>query len=212
MFFYIAFFILYLPVILLFPTKVIHKERMPKGKAIVTCNHYSNADCLVVISKFKRKFWFLSKIELFKNKIIAFFMKSFGTIPVNRNQVAPSTFKETLTHLKKGHQVFIFPEGTRNKEGTEELHQVKQGAITFASKGDAVIVPMVIYQKPKVFRKNYIIVGEPIKVQGENPSRLTKDEIATNIEIYSDAMKALRTEIDEYVNSKKKGRKNGHKN
>ena len=40
MIFGILFGILYLPLILLYPTKVIYKEKMPKeGKMIVTSNH-----------------------------------------------------------------------------------------------------------------------------------------------------------------------------
>ena len=41
------------------------------------------------------------------------------------------------------------------------------------------VLPVVIYRKPKFFRKNYMIVGEPFKVVGENPKRLTKEEIET---------------------------------
>ena len=87
------------------------------------------------------------------------------------------------------------------------MHQVKQGIITFASKGDAVIVPMVMYRKPKLFRKNYIIVGEPFKVEGENPARLSKEEIALNMEKYTKVMEDLRLELDSYVDAKSKKRK-----
>lgn len=207
MLFYIGIVLLLLPILFLYPTKVLHKERMPKGKAIVTSNHYSNADCFIYISKFRRKFWFLAKAELYKNKFVTWVLKSVGTIPVNREQVSPSTFKETLSHLKKNQQIFIFPEGTRNKEGSQQMHQVKQGIITFASKGDAVIVPMVMYRKPKLFRKNYIIVGEPFKVEGENPARLSKEEIALNMEKYTKVMEDLRLELDSYVDAKSKKRK-----
>ncbi len=203
MLFYIVFVILILPLLIFYPTKVLHKERMPKGKCIVTSNHYSNADGLVYISKFCRKFRFMAKAELFKNKFMAGIFYSIGMFPVDREHVSPSVFKKTISELNKNHQVFIFPEGTRNKADTEEMGSVKSGIITFASKGDAVIVPMVMYHKPKIFRKNYIIVGEPISVQGENPKRLTKEEIEQNVEHYTNVMKELRVELDEYVNNKK---------
>ena len=48
MVFIILFGLLYLPVSILFPTKVINKKRMPKNvKCIATSNHYSNLDPLI---------------------------------------------------------------------------------------------------------------------------------------------------------------------
>lgn len=203
MLFYICFIILILPLLIFYPTKVLHKERMPKGKCIATSNHYSNMDGLIYISKFCRKFRFMAKAELFKNKFMSKIYYSIGMFPVDREHVSPSVFKKTISELNKGHQVFIFPEGTRNKEDTEEMGSVKSGIITFASKGDAVIVPMVMYHKPKIFRKNYIIVGEPISVQGEYSKRLTKEETQENVLRYTKAMEDLRKELDEYVENKK---------
>ncbi len=205
MLFVIIFAFLFLPFAILFPTKVIHKERLPKKrKAIVTSNHYSNLDPILLDIKLRRKFRFMAKVELFKNKFGGSFLKSMGSFPVDRNNVTPSVFKKTLSELKQNHQVFIFPEGTRNKADTEEMADAKSGVITFASKGDAEIVPMLIYHKPKVFRKNYIIVGEPFKVQGANPARLTKEEIEENLAVYTKKMEQLRIELDEYVASKKR--------
>lgn len=205
MVFVLAFIVLFLPMTIFFPTKIIHKERMPKHKkCIATSNHYSNADPILLDIRFGKKFYFMAKIELFKNKFVGWFLKKLGGIPVDREKVSPSVFKETLTHLNKNHQVYIFPEGTRNKEGTEELGEIKSGIVTFASKGEAEIIPMIIYQKPKAFRKNYIIVGEPFKIEGENPKRLTKEEMDLNLARYTKVMEDLRIEIDEYVASKKR--------
>ena len=208
MFFVLAFIILFLPITIFYPTKVINRKNLPKKKkAIVTSNHYSNLDPIVLDIFLRRKFRFMAKIELFKNKFIGWVLKKMGGFAVDREKITPSTFKTTMNELKKGHQVFIFPEGRRNLSDTEELGDAKAGVITFASKGDAEIVPMLIYHKPKAFRKNYIIVGEPFKVQGENPSRLTKEEVEENLKIYTDKMNALRVELDEYVASKKKKHK-----
>ncbi len=209
MFFALVFIVVFLPMTILFPTKVINKKRLPKGKKfVVTCNHYSNADSLLLDIKFRRKFYFLAKAELFKNKLLGWGFKHVGGIPVDRNNVSPSTFKQALKVLGKNKQLFIFPEGTRNKADTESMGDIKTGVITFASKGEAEIIPMIMYHKPKVFRKNYVLVGEPLKIVGENPKRLTKDEVENNLERYSLAMQNLRIEIDEYVADRHKKHKN----
>lgn len=207
MFFWIAFSILFLPLIILYPTKVIHRERFDrKKKYVVASNHFSNADSLIYNARFRKKFRYISKKELFKNKFTAWIMRHIGAIPVDRENISPSSFKEILSVLKNNEQLFIYPEGTRNKTGSDELQGAKEGMVVFASKGDAEILPMLIYKKPRIFRKNYIIVGEAFKVVGENPKRLTKEETEENLKIYSEKMEALRIELNEYVLRKKKKR------
>ena len=205
MVFVILFALLYLPVSILYPTRVIYKNRMPKKKkCIATSNHYSNLDPLIYNFRFFRKYRFLAKKELFKTKFSAWLFKKIGAIKVDRSQITPSVYKECLKELKNEKQLFIFPEGTRNKKDTEEMGDIKSGVITFASKGDAEIVPMIMYRKPKLFRKNYIIVGEPFKVEGEDPKRLTKEELEENTARYAKIMDDLRVELDNLVVSKKK--------
>ena len=209
MVFVIMFAICFLPVSILYPTWVIHKDRLDKKKkAIVASNHYSNLDPIIYNFRFWTKFRFMGKKELFKTKLGAWFFTKLGSFPVDRNQITPSVYKKTLAELNDNKQVFIFPEGTRNKSGSEEMGDAKAGIITFASKGDCEIVPMLLYRKPKLFRKNYIIVGEPFKVEGENPKRLTPEEMELNIEKYKNAMDALRLDLDEFVSRKKCKNKN----
>ena len=204
MLFWICFIFAYIPIKLLFPTKVIGRKNLPKGKCIVASNHFSNADAPVYDIAFAIKFRYMAKIELFKNKFVAFFLKAFGGFAVDREKITPSVYKRTMLELKKGHKVFIFPEGTRNKSDSDEMGNAKAGVITFASKGDVEIVPMMIYKKPKLFHKNYIVVGEPFKVQGQNPSRLTHEEVQKNLEIYEQKMAELRAVLNEKLNLKKR--------
>ena len=208
MIYILAYIVLFLPVLIFLPTKVIHKEKMPKGKRmIVTSNHYSNFDTILYDLKFKRRFRYMAKKELFENKLLGWMMRSLGGYPVDRQNFAPSVYKKTVELLNKKEPVFIFPEGTRNKLGTEEMLKIKAGIIAFASRGEAEIIPMVMYRKPKLFRKNYVLVGDPFIVQGANPRRLTKEEVDENLQRYEKVMQDLRRELDEYVDSKKRKKK-----
>jgi 1-acyl-sn-glycerol-3-phosphate acyltransferase len=206
MFYVIGFIIMFLPVILLYPTKVLHKENLPKKgkKAILTSNHFSNFDPIIYDIFLFRKFRYMGKKELFDNKFVGFFMKDFGGFPVDREQITPSTYKTAMGLLKNDKQLFIFPEGTRNKTGTNEIQEIKSGFLIFASKGETAITPMLLYRKPKAFRKNYIIVGKPFELVGENPKRLTKEELEENLERYLQVLSDLRTELNDYVDSKKR--------
>lgn len=204
MIYILAYIVLFLPVLIFLPTKVIHKERLPKGKRIiVTSNHYSNFDTILYDFKFNKKFRYMAKKELFENKFVGFIMRGLGGYPVDRQNFSPSVYKKTIEYLNDNKPVFIFPEGTRNKLGTEEMLKIKAGIIAFASRGEAEIIPMVMYRKPKLFRKNYIMVGDPFLVEGVNPKRLTKEELDLNLERYEKVMKNLRAELNDYVDSKR---------
>lgn len=203
MIFGILFAILYLPIILFYPTKVIYKEKMPKeGKMVITSNHYSNLDALIYNAKFATKFRFMAKIELFKNKFSAFILKSIGAFPVDREHVSPSVIKKTVELINKNKKVFIFPEGTRNKDGGKEMIDAKAGVILFASKSGADIIPMLMYRPPKLFRKNYIIVGNPFKLEAVDTRKLTKEELASNLERYEKILASLREKLEEKVDKK----------
>lgn len=209
MIYILAFIVMFIPAVVFHPTKILHKENIPKRKtkAIFTCNHYSNWDPIIFDALFCRKFRILSKIELFENKLVGFILKSIGAIPVDRERLSPSSYKNVMGELKKNHQVFIFPEGTRNKSGSKEMLPIKSGFLTFASKAECEIIPMLMYQKPKFLRKNYIIVGKPFILKGENPKRLTHEELEENLERFLLVMSDLRKELDGYVEGKKRRRK-----
>ena len=75
----------WLPFSLFFPTKVIGKKNLLTSKCIWACNHQSNLDALVITAKLRKKFYALTKMELFKNKFVGGFLKKIGCIKFNRN-------------------------------------------------------------------------------------------------------------------------------
>ena len=76
MIFWICFAILFLPLTIFFPTRLINRKNLPRAKkqnVILACNHMSNVDLPIVAIKFRRKFTYLGKGELFKNKVLGWF-------------------------------------------------------------------------------------------------------------------------------------------
>lgn len=206
MLFVICFILAWIPLRLFYPVKVIGKKNLPKKKGyVLTCNHFTNMDPVLLDVYLNKKIRFLAKKELFENKFVGFFLKRLGGFPVDREKPGVSSFKFALEVLKKNKILGIFPEGTRNKNIEEEgLMQLKNGAIVFASKGESQIVPVVIYKKPKVFRRNYILIGEPIDVIGEDKRRLTREEQELNVQNLARAMSQLREDMDAKLAQKKK--------
>ena len=65
MLFYILLILLYIPLRLLYPTKVIGKKNLLKGKCIWACNHMTNMDIVILHVIARRKINPLAKKELF---------------------------------------------------------------------------------------------------------------------------------------------------
>lgn len=198
MVFCILFCLAWLPVRIFYPTKVIGKKNLLKKQGFVfTCNHYSNMDPIILNIFLTKKIRFLAKKELFKNKIMAWLMKKLGAFPVDRQKMEMSTFKFAINTLKSNKILGIFPEGTRNKTESEELQEVKSGAIVFAGKSEVPIIPAVFYKKSKFLRRNYLLIGEPFYVEAENSKKMTQEEIEKNTARLTIAMNNLKVEFEE---------------
>ena len=150
-----------MPFKIFFPCKIIGREKIPKGKAILVCNHKSNIDFVYLFDRIWRKQYVLSKESLYKNFVLRWFFRACGGIPVNREKVGLSTIKESMAVLKKDKLLTIFPEGTRNKTDSDFL-EFKAGASVFAVKTGAPVVPIFIIKRGKVFRRNIVVIGDPI--------------------------------------------------
>lgn len=185
---------------ILYPTKVIGKKNMKKDACIWACNHTTNFDVLILGTKHFSRFYALGKIELFKNKFMAWYLKKLGTIPVHRGESDINAVKQCLRILKdKKKPLLIFPTGTR-ESSAEEVQNLKNGVAMFALKANVPIIPMVLVRKPKLLRPNRFVIGEPIDVsiyQGQKANKEIYDEINAKI------TKSMEDMIEKYGYKKK---------
>ena len=174
---------------LIYPCKIYGKENIPKGAAVLTCNHFHAIDCFYVAMAYNSDISFLAKKELFKKKGVSRLLKSLGGIPIDRDNPDMKTMLSLMKILKEGHKLTVFPEGTRNKTGTTELQPIKGGAVLFAVKTKTPILPVMILKKAKLFTPNKLIIGEPFTLDEFYDKKLTSDEIDALAEIVSYKMK-----------------------
>lgn len=198
MFFYTLCWVLaFLPIRIFFPTKIIGRKNLPKKKkAILTCNHRSNSDIVVIDGYMHRRPYTLAKHTLFEKKFKGAVLKSYGAIPVNRESVGLSTVKTVLNVLKKDKWLLIFPEGTRKDISDDEQMSLKNGTAMFALKSGAPIVPMWLIKKPKVFSRNVLLIGEPFSVEQFAGQKITSEVLGEVSKIISQKMQELR---DDYL-------------
>lgn len=183
------------------PTKIVNKEKfnIPDG-AIVICNHFSKVDGLLVTRFFKKNLHILIKKEAFEeSKISNWFLRKCGGIPVNRGSNDIELVKTTLRLLKNNEKVVIFPEGTRNKTGTKDMLEFHDGVAMFAVKTQKPIIPMILYEKPRRWKKNYLFVGDPFEL---TDFYNTKDYAEATKEVFNH-MVEVQKECNEYVSNLK---------
>ncbi len=124
-------------------------EKLPKeGPFLLISNHRSIIDPLIIELAFKNTNIFglwISKKELYNSFFFGVFTRNGGSILLDREAKQMSGFfKEIKSSIAKGDSIFLFPEGTRNKEGTE-LSEFKDGARIIAMKNRLPILPVYIH-------------------------------------------------------------------
>ena len=167
MVFFIAFIILYIPLSIIFPIKIVgkkHIKNLKKSKEnfIISCNHMSNNDGVMLDIKFATKFRYLAKKELFKTKFSSWLMRKLGAVPVDRTTADTRAVKEIFSLLNKKKNVCIFPQGTRVKTPLIEGETAKEGVAMFAIRTGTPVLPMMFDRKLRPFHKTYLYIGKPI--------------------------------------------------
>ncbi len=151
---------------LVFNLKVEGRENVPKkGFFIVASNHVSAIDPFLVIYAIQRHTAYMAKVELFKNRVARFFLNVLGAFAVDRAKLSVSTIKTVLSLKQTNWVLGIFPQGTRDKEGS--LENINKGFASFAKTLKCDILPVAITGMTKDQRKAFrgkmkIKIGMPI--------------------------------------------------
>lgn len=189
---------------LLWPTTIIGRENFDgvHGKAILVCNHYSTVDSMIICCNlFKKYNNALVKSEAFKNPVERWFLYKMGCIPVHRGEADMQAVKNVFKVLRRDEKILVFPEGTRNKQGTKKLQQIKPGVAMFSIRMDAPVIPMMYYRMHKIGRRNYAIIGKPFKVTDYFDHKPTVDE--GNV-VVTEILTKLREEVTAYAEERLK--------
>lgn len=128
--------------------EILNKELIPQdGQYLLISNHRSIIDPLIIEMALENSningFW-VSKKELYNSFFFGAFTKNAGSILLDRESSNMSSFfKSTKEVVKNGHSIYIFPEGTRNKDETP-LSSFKEGSRIIAIKNKLPILPVYI--------------------------------------------------------------------
>lgn len=146
-----------------------NEPRAEEGPYILICNHISNPDPVFLCAGIEHQQpYYMAKKELFKVPILGSLVKALGAYPVNRGGADVSAIKNTISILKSGRCIGIFPQGHREPGKTPMEANIKTGAAMIAVKTQATVFPCCIKTKDnkfKLFRRIDVYYGKPIKFE-----------------------------------------------
>lgn len=206
--FWLARGLCYIPSNVLFPAKIVNKNNIPKKQAYLSVtNHLQWTDTVHLLFEVPGHRRIIAKKEIGQNWFIKIVKNWIGLIFVDRGNTDMKTLKTILGSLKSGKPVAIYPEGTRNKNN-RGLQEVKSGASVFAIKSDVPVVPMLVYERSRLFRKNYMYVGESLDLSQYKGVKLTAEVIAEADNLIRQHMLKTMVLMDDYVENKRWKKKN----
>ncbi|GGH79048.1 1-acyl-sn-glycerol-3-phosphate acyltransferase [Pullulanibacillus pueri] len=162
----------------------------PKDGILICSNHVSNFDPPAVGAGCPRRLSFMAKEELFKVPLLKQLITKLHAFPIKRGAGDRQALKMAIKIVNEGGTLIMFPEGHRMKEGKLGKGQPGVGFITL--KSNAVVVPVAIIGRFKLFQKTKIVYGQPIDV---SIARAEKQKAA---EVTLEIMNHIQALIDQH--------------
>lgn len=178
--------------------RVIGKENIPKkGALLLLSNHQSFLDPIFCQVTQFRTLHFVARDTLFRNKYFGGIIRLLKAKPIKRGQADMAAMRMTISTLKQGNAVCLFPEGTRTLDG--RIHDLKPGLSLLSRRSGALALPVVIdgayecwpkeRKYPKIGKVG-IIFGKPFTP--EEIKSLGDEKFA---KVFTDRLRELQLEL-----------------
>jgi 1-acyl-sn-glycerol-3-phosphate acyltransferase len=128
--------------------KISGDEHIPvQGAAILTCNHVSYVDAVLLMAASPRPIYFVMDHRIFKQPVLGALFKLAKAIPIAPRSEDPAAyeaaFEAAAKVLRDGDLLAIFPEGGITKDGTLQLFKGGIMKILGNAECDSVTAPVI---------------------------------------------------------------------
>ncbi|MFO7601720.1 MAG: lysophospholipid acyltransferase family protein [Candidatus Desulfacyla sp.] len=132
--------------------------------SVIVCNHLSYLDPILLISLFERHKTIVKNV-FFKVPIFGSVLRAAGYLPATASGTLVSLMMERMNGLKdylsSGGNFFIFPEGTRSRDG--KLGPFSEGAFKIAKRCNAPIQVVSIRNTQRLFPPDRFLFNTCVK-------------------------------------------------
>ncbi|HEY8298655.1 MAG TPA: lysophospholipid acyltransferase family protein [Candidatus Baltobacteraceae bacterium] len=174
--------------------RVSGRENVPRtGPVIIACNHRSYLDPPALGTASPRRVRYMAKKELFDIPVLGPMIASFGAYPVDRTGTPMAAIRRSVDVLRAGGCIGIFPEGTRNRDGSEAA---RQGVALLASLATAPVVPACVVggDRAKALHQIKVAFGPPLALPANR--KATREEMAKFTEQVMSEIRSLAERLD----------------
>ncbi len=180
--------------------RILGSENIPAhGGVLLASNHISGYETVflpwaVLKNHPLQMVWAPAKEELFKNRLLGFFFKSWGAFPVKRGRDLRAG--KVIHDLLQTEKVMLFPEGTRNKDGV--LGKGNRGVGKMIYEARPVVVPTALsglnhWKFPGVGQEGRVVFGKPLNFSDLYQLENSKE---THIQIVERVMGAIAEQLE----------------
>ena len=112
------------------------------GPLIITPNHQTYADPVLVTIPVRRRVYYMAWNRLFEIPGFGWFIRRLRAFPVRIDSADPTSMREAVRVLTAGHVLMVFPEAERTRTGRVE--RFKLGAFRLATTLGVPVLPVTI--------------------------------------------------------------------
>lgn len=136
------------------------QENVPKDEAVLyVANHRGFFDVVTTYSLVPDLTGYISKDNIKKVPVLGMIMKRVYCLFIDRSDIKQGlqVILEAVEYVKKGISIYIFPEGTRNKDTQhpENLQTFHDASFKIAQRSKCRIVPVAITGADEVFENHF---------------------------------------------------------
>ena len=156
-----------------FRWRVFNPERVPlSGGAVLASNHSSYIDPPLVGAGVRRPINFLARDTLFRFPPMAWVLRQWGVVPLDRDGGSASGLRVILERLREGNAIVLFPEGTRTRDG--QMQPARSGIGLIVIKSDQPVVPVRVFGTYEAYGRHRLVplprriavkYGEPLRFE-----------------------------------------------
>lgn len=191
------------------------RENIPEDQAVLYVgNHRSYFDILVGYTTVPGLMGFVAKAEMLKIPLLRSWMKNVNCLFLDRKNLKAGlkTILDGIEKVKNGVSVWIYPEGTRNRnEDITELLPFKEGSLKIAEKTGCPVVPVAMTGTAETFEKHFpfirpsqvtVYYGKPFCIRELEPEK-RKHAGAYTKDVICEMLKEMKQETAKTLDAPK---------